>query len=162
MITEDGFIFHIDYGFILGADPKPMTKPKMRLTDDMVAAMGGTDSKYYQEFKEISNRVYNCLRRHIGLFISMLDLLTDADPPIENKVEITRELLLREINKRFVPGETYSEAQVFLETEIENSNQTYTHAINDFFHYHAKEKTLKTAASKAFGSTFKSIKGFFS
>lgn len=162
MITEDGYIFHIDYGFILGADPKPMTKPKMRLTDEMVLSMGGTDSKYYQEFKEISNRTYNCLRRHIGLFISMLDLLTDADPPIENKVEITRELLLREINKRFVPGETYSEAQVLLETEIENSNQTYTHAINDFFHYHAKEKTLKTVAGKAFGSTFKSIKGFFS
>lgn len=157
MITEDGYIFHIDYGFILGADPKPMTKPKMRLTDDMVSAMGGADSKYYQEFKEISNRVYNCLRRHIGLFISMLELLTDADPPIENKVEITKDLLLREIYKRFVPGETYSEAQILLETEIHNSNLTYTHAINDFFHYHAKEKTLQTAL----GSTFKSIKGFF-
>lgn len=157
MITEDGYIFHIDYGFILGADPKPMTKPKMRLTDDMVEAMGGTESKYYLEFKEISNRVYNCLRRHVGLFISMLDLLTDADPVIENRVPITRELLMKEIYKRFVPGETYSEAQVLLETEIDNSNQTYTHAINDFFHHHAKEKTLK----KAFGSTFKSIKGFF-
>ena len=157
MITEDGYIFHIDYGFILGADPKPMTKPKMRITDDMVTALGGMDSKYYQEFKDISNRVYNCLRRHINLFISMLSLLIDADPVIKNKTEITRELLLKEIYKRFVPGETYSEAQILLETEIHNSNRIYTHAINDFFHYHAKEKTLKTALN----SGFKSIKGFF-
>lgn len=157
MITEDGYIFHIDYGFVLGADPKPMTVPTMRLTTEMVEAMGGTDSKYYREFMEISNKVYNCLRRHVGLFINMLSLLIDSDPEIENRTKVTRELLLKEVYKRFIPGETYHEAQIQLETEIEQSSQNYTHVINDFFHRHAREKTLTGTVS----STFKTIKGFF-
>jgi len=157
MVTEDGYIFHIDYGFILGVDPKPMTVPKMRLTVDMVEAMGGTDSKYYAEFKEISNQIYNCLRRHVGLFINMLGLLIDCDPPIENRIEVTREMMLKEVYKRFIPGETYHEAQIQLETEIEQSSQNYTNVINDFFHRHAREKTLRSTV----GSTLKSLKGFF-
>ena len=41
MITSDGRLFHIDYSFILGSDPKPLTQPKIRITEDMVDALGG-------------------------------------------------------------------------------------------------------------------------
>ena len=56
MITEDGKLFHIDYGFILGADPKPLTQPKIRITNGMVDALGGFESKYYKEFFCIYSR----------------------------------------------------------------------------------------------------------
>ena len=61
MVTKDGVMFHIDYGFILGFDPKPITSPKMRIDPDMVDALGGVNSIYYKEFKLLSNRIFNCL-----------------------------------------------------------------------------------------------------
>ncbi len=40
LVTEDGRLFHVDFGFILGADPKPLP-PLVRLTKEMVEGMGG-------------------------------------------------------------------------------------------------------------------------
>ncbi len=35
LITNDGKLFHVDFGFILGNDPKPMP-PAVRLTQEMI------------------------------------------------------------------------------------------------------------------------------
>ena len=43
MITKSGLLFHTDYGFILGEDPKKLLSPEIRITPDMVDAMGGID-----------------------------------------------------------------------------------------------------------------------
>lgn len=40
LLQENGRMFHIDFGYILGRDPKPMP-PLMKLTTEMVNAMGG-------------------------------------------------------------------------------------------------------------------------
>ncbi len=42
-------MFHIDFGFIFGQDPKIYPAP-MRLTKEMVEAMGGPNSKNYEQF----------------------------------------------------------------------------------------------------------------
>jgi hypothetical protein len=42
---------HIDFGFILGRDPKPM-QPPFKLSKEMVAAMGGFQSRRFELFKE--------------------------------------------------------------------------------------------------------------
>ena len=42
LLTPDGKLFHIDFGYIFGADPKPLPPP-MRLNKEMVDAMGGKD-----------------------------------------------------------------------------------------------------------------------
>lgn len=40
LLCEDGRLFHVDFGYILGRDPKLMPPP-MKLTVAMVQAMGG-------------------------------------------------------------------------------------------------------------------------
>ncbi|CAE7738774.1 pikE, partial [Symbiodinium necroappetens] len=50
MVTKDGKLFHIDFGFILGKDPKPFPPP-MRICKEMVEGMGGNPSPGYQSFK---------------------------------------------------------------------------------------------------------------
>ena len=56
----DGHLFHIDFGWIFGRDPKPYPPP-MKLTKEMVEGMGGAknpqESKNYQEFKKFACEV---------------------------------------------------------------------------------------------------------
>ncbi|KAH6576617.1 hypothetical protein BASA62_001311 [Batrachochytrium salamandrivorans] len=50
LLTREGNLVHIDFGFILGRDPKPFPPP-MKLCKEMVEAMGGAMSPNYQKFK---------------------------------------------------------------------------------------------------------------
>lgn len=141
MVTNDGVLFHIDYGFILGLDPKPLA-PSMRITREMVDAIGGINSSHYHEFQEICSTAYNCLRRNCNIFMNMLLLLPDASPPInKNKISITRKQLKDEIVKRFLPGQNYTEAKLHLAQKMDTSSQLYSSLI-DFFHYHNKEDSF--------------------
>ena len=47
MIDKNGKLFHIDFGYILGKDPKPMPPP-IKLCKEMVECMGGKGSKRYE------------------------------------------------------------------------------------------------------------------
>ena len=51
MIDNNGRLFHIDFGYILGKDPKPMPPP-IKLCKEMVECMGGKGSKKYEEFQQ--------------------------------------------------------------------------------------------------------------
>merc|ERR1712187_635664 len=77
MVTKDGRLFHIDFGFILGKDPKPFPPP-MRICKEMVEGMGGNDSPGYQSFKAKCCQAYKILRRHAKLIINLLYLMTDS------------------------------------------------------------------------------------
>jgi phosphatidylinositol 3-kinase len=144
MITKKGILFHIDYSFILGFDAKNIT-PHMRITSDMVDALGGENSEYYEEFKKLCNIIFNCLRRHINLFINMLTLLADINPTIYNKKEFTKDIIKKEILKRFIPGENNEEAELQLYYYINTSNNNYKHIISDYFHYHYQENNISNA-----------------
>nr|XP_040126224.1 phosphatidylinositol 3-kinase catalytic subunit type 3 [Ictidomys tridecemlineatus] len=56
LLTKTGKLFHIDFGYILGRDPKPLPPP-MKLNKEMVEGMGGTQSEQYQEFRKQFTRV---------------------------------------------------------------------------------------------------------
>lgn len=53
MVTKDGNMFHLDFGFILGKNPpnKGAFEPAIRISPPMIEAMGGTESANYLKFK---------------------------------------------------------------------------------------------------------------
>jgi phosphatidylinositol 3-kinase len=138
MITRDGYLFHIDYGYILGHDPKPLT-PAMRITQDIVDVMGGESGKDFQTFRHYCTAIYNCLRKYTAIFMSMLLLMTEDGLNLDfNKYRKDR--LKEEILSRFVPSETAQEAEAQLLIRIDDSYRSYTpRMFIDFWHYHSKE-----------------------
>lgn len=62
LLTTSGKLFHIDFGYILGRDPKPLPPP-MKLSKEMVEAMGGINSDYYYKFRKQCYTAFLHLRR---------------------------------------------------------------------------------------------------
>lgn len=142
MLTKDGHLFHIDYGFILGYDPRPIT-PAMRITRDIVDTMGGENSEYYNLFKNYCTRIYNCLRKYTWLFMSMLLLLTEDGLNLDNN-KYSKNRLREEILARFLPSEDIHDASSNLLIKVDDSYHSYTsHFVIDFWHYHVKETLSK-------------------
>jgi len=155
MLTERGELFHIDYGFILGKDPRPMKSPYMRISEGMLDAIGGYHSEEYVQFKDLCYQIYDISRRHVNTFVALLSLL-----PKQNvggtwtNPKISDSRVLREIVKRFAPGETYEKAKSILDTRIDKStnmtNRSKYHIV-DFFHRHNKEGTIRNIVSTTVG-----------
>ncbi|XP_054160605.1 phosphatidylinositol 3-kinase catalytic subunit type 3-like [Oppia nitens] len=80
LLTRTGKLFHIDFGFILGRDPKPMPPP-MKLSREMVDAMGGINSEHYQSFRKLCYTAFLHLRRHANLILNLFSLMIDASVP---------------------------------------------------------------------------------
>ena len=132
MMTRDGRLFHVDFSFLLGSDPKPYAAPAMRLSEGMVEAIGGVGSPEYAEFQLLCTRIYNCLRRHV-LPITTLLLLVPCD----------EQRLKTEILARFVPGENRIEAQLQLTSKIEDSRSSYRASAIDFLHAHGQTLSIR-------------------
>ncbi|KAL3157710.1 hypothetical protein ABBQ32_012142 [Trebouxia sp. C0010 RCD-2024] len=80
MLAPDGRLFHIDFGYILGRDPKAFPPP-MKLCAPMVEAMGGSDSPYYRHFRTYCCEAYNILRKSATLILSLFHLMAGAAIP---------------------------------------------------------------------------------
>lgn len=138
MITQDAFIFNIDFGYIMGKDPKIMS-PEFRLTSEMIDAMGGTESAYYKKFKSYCYVAYNCLRKHTAVFTILLSLLYSVRPPIRH-LYLDEDYIHQQILERFIPHENYKNATFFFKHQLTKNENNYTGSIIDFFH--KKNKSL--------------------
>ncbi|RLN94396.1 hypothetical protein BBJ28_00013147 [Nothophytophthora sp. Chile5] len=77
MMKTEGHLFHIDFGFVFGADPKPYPPP-FKLTKEMVEGMGGPTSEHYQKFTTYCCQAYNWLRKSADLILNLLSLMADS------------------------------------------------------------------------------------
>lgn len=140
MITNRGQLFHIDFGYIFGNDPI-LTNPCIRITPEIIETLGGLSSKNYTYFVDLCSRIYNCLRKHIDIFITMSLML----PKITNISKSENEILDLLIN-RFLPGESQINSKLHLVNQLEKQN--YVDKIKDWCHYHSKEKTVCSAMNR--------------
>ena len=73
LIKDSGELFHIDFSFVLGKDPKPLA-PVIRITQEMINAFGGINSSYFNEFKNYCHICFDLLRRNPNIFLNTLNV----------------------------------------------------------------------------------------
>jgi len=94
LITRTGHLFHVDYTYVFGRDPKPFPPP-MKLCKEMVEAMSATPVNFdpehlpleYQKFKRLCFTAFIILRQNARELISSVSLLsftgtTDLGPVV--------------------------------------------------------------------------------
>lgn len=132
MITNDGAIFHIDFGFILGSDAYPLSGAEIKLNSGMLDVIGGPDSNKYSEYLEWCSKGIVLLRKYFNMFFILLSLNANVDQKhVENF-----------ILQRFQPRQHDNIVVNELKTIILQSNNAYKSGLKDFLHYHTQEKTM--------------------
>ncbi|PWN50000.1 phosphatidylinositol 3-kinase [Violaceomyces palustris] len=81
----------VDFGYILGRDPKPFPPP-VKVCKEMVDAMGGTSSPHYGRFKSLCYTAFTSLRKSANLILNLVALMVDANVP-DIKVEPDKAVL---------------------------------------------------------------------
>lgn len=139
MVKKDGQLFHIDYGYILGDDTM-FNEPGIKINYDIIDALGGTNSKYYEEFENLCVDIYNLLRSNIDIFMQLIMLLTKL-----TNINKDDKSVKDEIYKRFLPGENDIRAKKHILEKIREDN--FANKIKDWTHSIAHEGTLSNALS---------------
>ncbi|EGU11319.1 Atypical/PIKK/PI3K protein kinase [Rhodotorula toruloides ATCC 204091] len=80
LLSPDGHFFHVDFGYILGRDPKPFP-PAVKVCKEMVDAMGGMHSPHYARFKSLCYTGFTTLRKNANLLINLVALMVDGNIP---------------------------------------------------------------------------------
>eukprot|EP01016_Furgasonia_blochmanni_P043321 TRINITY_DN5863_c0_g1_i1.p1 TRINITY_DN5863_c0_g1~~TRINITY_DN5863_c0_g1_i1.p1 ORF type:complete len:294 (-),score=89.51 TRINITY_DN5863_c0_g1_i1:297-1106(-) len=127
MINDEGKFFHIDFGFILGNDPK-MSPPPFKLCKEMVDAMGGSEHRNFQKFKTRCVETYHYLRKHAKLLINLLHLMIDSG------IEQITPKALEKLAEKFKLNESDEEAEKYFNSLIEESFTALMPVVMDKIH----------------------------
>ncbi|KAJ1673225.1 Phosphatidylinositol (PI) 3-kinase, partial [Spiromyces aspiralis] len=114
-----GNLFHVDFGFILGRDPKPFPPP-MKLCKEMVEAMGGVDAPFYQRFKSHCFVAFDILRRYANLILHLFQLMIESNVP---DIAIEPDGAIQLVEERFKLGLSNEEAMQYFQGLILESTQ---------------------------------------
>lgn len=129
MINNKGQIFHIDYGYLM---ENPATSilgaPTIKVTTVMIDFLGGTTSKYYEEFTKYVIQVYDIMRLHKNVIMSYYEL-------IAKEKFIDWNIFKEKLENKFMDGMTCKDIQITLINEIETSN-SYSSTISDMCHHY--------------------------
>ena len=128
MIDKNGRLFHIDFGYILGKDPKPMPPP-IKLCKEMVQCMGGKDSKGFADFQQKCVNAYWVLRENARVIVNMFYLMIDSGIPELNNIDN-----LKKLHEKFVPQKNKQEAAVFMLDNLKESVDALMPVVMETFH----------------------------
>jgi phosphatidylinositol 3-kinase len=125
MIDKNGKLFHIDFGYAMGEDPK-WNPPLFKLTNEMINAMGGVQSEYYTYFENKCVTYFITLRKHSKLLLNLMHLMVDSNIIVNPKkgIPLKRESLDM-LAQRLILNENEKKAEIYfkkLMKECINSN----------------------------------------
>lgn len=128
MIREDGVLFHIDYGFVFGADT---ISSVIRLDANLIEGLGG--SEMYKPFKLRCQDIFCCLRRHFNLICACLLRLSTIEPRIKDHL-FSQTAIEQFIATRFLFGQSEEEAKEAFANIIDSNRETLIHKVSDVIH----------------------------
>tara|TARA_B110001452_G_scaffold221559_1_gene194148 strand:- start:31 stop:1899 length:1869 start_codon:yes stop_codon:yes gene_type:complete len=130
LVQKNGVLTHIDFGYILGKDPKYLNT-KMRITTGMIDAMGGRLSEGYQRFVELISESYSKIRLHSSLFFHLLS----AESHIFKDRKRSTLVIKKHCQAVFFPGLFNETAELLVENIVEESStETLYTQVCDLFH----------------------------
>uniref|UniRef100_A0A8K9V297 Phosphatidylinositol 4-phosphate 3-kinase C2 domain-containing subunit alpha n=1 Tax=Oncorhynchus mykiss TaxID=8022 RepID=A0A8K9V297_ONCMY len=135
MLRSTGHMFHIDFGKFLGhaqmfgsfkRDRAPFV-----LTSDMAYVINGGErpTSRFQLFVDLCSQAYNLIRKHSGLILNLLSLMTLSGLP-----ELTGNQDLKYVYDALQPQTTDAEATIFFTRLIESSLGSVATKFNFFIH----------------------------
>lgn len=133
LLAPDGHFFHIDFGYILGRDPKPMA-PLMKLSREMVEGMGGSTGSaesQFDAFRQYCFTAYTTLRRSSSLILNLFALMQDAHIP---GLAVFGSDSVRKVEERFKLDVTEDEAIGFFAQLIEREMGAWGPVLIDKLH----------------------------
>lgn len=134
LIESSGKLFHIDFGFIFGKDPKP-SPPPFKLCPTMVEGMGGRGSRRFEQFEKKCVGAFLKIRKDAKLILNLIYLMVDSG--IQVFKESGRKEIMNIIEKlvdKFKLDTTDEEAQNFFISLIHISADAVLAIIFDKFH----------------------------
>ena len=130
LLCPDGHFFHADFGFILGRDPKPLA-PMVKVSKEMVDAMGGMASENWKQFKMYCFLAYAALRKSSNLILNLFSLMVDANIP---DIRMNPDMAVQRVQERLVLDMSEDEASRHLERTIEDSYNALGAQVIDMWH----------------------------
>lgn len=135
MLRSTGHMFHIDFGKFLGhaqmfgsfkRDRAPFV-----LTSDMAYVINGGErpTSRFQLFVDLCCQAYNLIRKHSGLFLNLLALMTSSGLP-----ELSGSQDLKYVFDALQPHNTDAEATILFTRLIESSLGSVATKFNFFIH----------------------------
>jgi len=138
MVMPNGMLYHIDFGWILGRDPKGMKNVgKLRAERAWLTALGPKGEKSVWVVLEAT---FSILRQHKSVLIPLIRALGSLDPDIKSR-EVDEHL-----NIVFMPGYSKEEAFRKLRQEVDSSMDSVGGTIRDGIRRANRDKVLPNAA----------------
>ncbi|ELW69376.1 Phosphatidylinositol 3-kinase catalytic subunit type 3 [Tupaia chinensis] len=137
-VKSCGKLFHIDFGYILGRDPKPLPPP-MKLNKEMVEGMGGTQSEQYQEFRKQCYTAFLHLRRYSNLILNLFSLMVDANIP---DIALEPDKTVKKVQDKFRLDLSDEEAVHYMQSLIDESVHALFAAVVEQIHKFAQDYCL--------------------
>ncbi|XP_068108187.1 phosphatidylinositol 3-kinase catalytic subunit type 3 isoform X3 [Hyperolius riggenbachi] len=134
LLTKTGKLFHIDFGYILGRDPKPLPPP-MKLNKEMVEGMGGTQSEQYQAFRKQCYTAFLHLRRYSNLILNLFSLMVDANIP---DIALEPDKTVKKVQDKFRLDLSDEEAVHYMQMLIDDSVNALFAAVVEQIHKFAQ------------------------
>ncbi|KAL7668957.1 hypothetical protein ACOME3_009634 [Neoechinorhynchus agilis] len=126
MIRPSGHLFHIDFSYLFGRDPKPMA-PVMKLNKDMIISMGNNVG----DFRKYCFTAFLHLRRHANMILNVLSLMLDANIP---DIQCEPDKTIHKVHTRFRLDLDDEAAVLHLQKMIDQSISALLPQLMDILH----------------------------
>ena len=132
-------MFHIDFGYAMGEDPKPYPPP-FKLNKQMINVFAGG---YRSRFISRCVAYYLYLRKKAKLFLNLMYLMIDANLITNpNKKKKLNEQAIVDMSEKLILDKNEQEAEKFFKVIINQSVDAIATVIWDRIHYIRTKKWI--------------------